>query len=98
MPCQAPDTEQGLRQTFDPLPRELQNECQLIDIMCFIFIEGIKPFERKGLERLPQWVGILKAEKFYGPIQKTDNPIRGKKGLPLENGGVIKCCQATSGL
>ena len=25
--------------------------------------------------------------KFYDLIQKTDNPIRGKRGLAFENGG-----------
>ena len=87
MSFQAPDSKQGHCQIFDPLPRGLQNGCQLIDFMGLIFISGIKPFERKGLGRLPRGVGSPGVGKFHDRLQKTDNPIRGKRGLAFENEG-----------
>ncbi len=86
MSFQAPDSKQGHCQIFDPLPRGLQNGCQLIDFMDLIFIAGTKPFERKGLGRLPRGVGNLGVRECQGPLQKTDNPIRGKRGLAFKNG------------
>ena len=65
---------------------EVQNGCQLIDFMGFILIAGIKPLERKGLARWPRWVGNLGVRKCQGPLQKTDNPIRGTRDLAFENG------------
>ncbi len=87
MPLPAPDSKQSHCQIFDPLPMDLQDGCQLIDFMGLILILEIKPFEQKGLGRLPRGVGNLGVGKFYDPIQKTDNPIRGKRGLTFENGG-----------